>query len=51
MTDGEQQQNETVTTTTTTTTLESNLHNMLCVQDIISPIPMHDLPLQQLKMK
>ena len=58
MTDDEQQQNETVTpttitttTTTTTTTSQSNLHKLLSVQDVISPIPMHDLPLQQLKMK
>ena len=48
MTDEEQQQNETVTTTTTT---QSNLHKLFSVQDVISPIPMHDLPLQQLKMK
>ena len=46
MIDGEQQQNETVTTTT-----QSNLHKLLSVQDVISPIPMHDLPLQQLKTK
>ena len=47
MTDREQQQNETVTTTTT----QSNLHKLFSVQDVISPIPMHDLPLQQLKDK
>ena len=48
MTDDEQQQNETITSTTTTS--ESNLHNVLSVQNGISPIPMHDLPIQQLKM-
>ena len=53
MTSEEKQQNETVTTTmkTTTTATQSNLHKLLSVQDVISPIPMHDLPLQQLKMK
>ena len=48
MTDEEEQQNETVTKTTTT---QSNLHKLLSVQEVISPMPMHDLPLQQLKMK
>ena len=45
ITDEEQQQNETVTTTTTT---QSNLHKLLSVQELISPIhiPMYDLPLQ-----
>ena len=47
MTDDDQQQNETVITTTS----QSNLHNLVSVEDVISPIPMHDLPLQQLKMK
>ena len=47
----EQQQNYTVTTTTTTK--QSNLHKLLNVQELISPIhiPMYDLPLQQLNMK
>ena len=50
ITDEEQQQHETVTTTTTT---QSNIHKLLSVQELISPIhiPMYDLPLQQLKMK
>ena len=47
MTDEEQQQHEIVTTMTT----QSNLHKLLSLQELISPIPMHDLPLQQLKMK
>ena len=47
MTDEERQQNETVTTTPT----QSHLHKLVSVQDVISPIPMDDLPLQQLKMK
>ena len=51
MTDDEQQQHETVATTITTTTSQSNLHKLLSIQDVISPIPMHNLPLQQLKMK
>ena len=53
MTDEQQQQHETVTatTTTTTTTTQSNLHKLLSVQELISPIPMYDLPLQQLNMK
>ena len=53
MTDEKQQQHETVTATTTTTTTQSNLHKLLSVQELISPIhiPMYDLPLQQLKMK
>ena len=42
MTDAEQPQNGTVTTRTT----QSNLHKLLSVQYVISPIPMHDLPLQ-----
>ena len=48
MTD-EQQQHETVTTTTT----QSNLHKLLNVQELISPIhiPVYDLLLQQLNMK
>ena len=57
MTD-EQQQHETViatatTTTTTTTTAQSNLHKLLSVQELISPIyiPMYDLPLLLLNMK
>ena len=43
----EQQQNYTVTTTTW-----SNLHKLLSVQELISPfpIPMYDLPLQELNM-
>ena len=47
----EEQQNYTVTTTATTT--QSNLHKLLSVQEIISPIhiPMYDLPQQQLNMK
>ena len=49
MTDEEQQQNETVTTTTRTT--QSNLYKLLDVQEVISLMPMHDLPQQQLKMK
>ena len=48
MTDEQQQQHETITTTTTT---QSNLHKLLSVQEVISPIPMYDLPLQQLNMK
>ena len=51
MTDEEQQQHETVITTTTTMTAQSNLHKLLSLQEVKSPIPMHDLPLQQLKMK
>ena len=48
----EQQQHETVTTTTTAAA-QSNLHKMLSVRDLISPIhiPMYDLPLQQLDLK
>ena len=48
ITDEQQQQHETVTTTT-----QSNLHKLLSVQELISPIhtPMYDLPLQQLNMK
>ena len=47
ITDEEQQQHETVTTT------QSNLHKLLIVQELISPIhiPMYDLALQQLNMK
>ena len=46
--DEQQQQHETVTTTT-----QGNLHKLLSVQELISPIhiPMYDLPLQQLNMK
>ena len=49
MTDEEQQQNETVSTTTRS--IWSNLYKLLSVQEVISPMPMQDLPLQQLKMK
>ena len=50
VTNEEQHQHETVTTTTTT---QSNLHKLLSVQELISPIhiPMYDLSLQQLNMK
>ena len=52
ITDAQQQPHETVTTTTTTTR-QSNLHKLLSIQELISPmhIPMCDLPLQQLNMK
>ena len=50
MTDEQQQQHETVTATTTT---QSNLHKLLSVEELISPIhiPMYVLPLQQLNTK
>ena len=58
----EQQQHEMVTTTTTEQSLlwllqcllrSENLHKLLSVQELISPIHilMYDLPLQQLNMK
>ena len=44
MTDEEEQKSERVTTTTTTTsTAQNNLHKLLSVQEVISPIPMHDV--------
>ena len=46
----DEQQHETVTATTTT---QSNLHKLLSVQELLSPIyiPIYDLPLQQLNTK
>ena len=53
MTDEQQQQHETVTAATTTTPTWSNLHKLLSVQELISPIhiPMYDIPLQHLNTK
>ena len=50
ITDAQQQQHETVTTTKRR---QRNLHKLLSVQELISPmdILMYDLPLQQLNMK